>query len=181
MTMLTYIYRNGLWIAAPAFLISTIFLSIFILNLVRLARQAPILRIPILEQQDIEFAEAGPLVLSIEGPILTGRFRKLSYELSQGFGTPVDGRTTWFHARTSGLRKVRMAIRSYEIPEPGRYILRINGLEAGQENDADHRLVFTRPHLFRIFGNVIGIILSAGLSIGSIVLFCLRLTDNWAK
>ena len=41
--------------------------------------------------------------------------------------------------------------------------------------DADHRIVFMRPHLARSIARVIGIVLASMLLIGSVVLFLGRL------
>jgi hypothetical protein len=91
---------------------------------------------------------------------------------------PVEGKTTWFHAKTSSFSKVRMEMKSYEITKPGRYVLHIQGLDPGSKVDSEHRIVFMRPHLAQSIGYVIGIILSGFLLIGSIVFFFIRLTDK---
>jgi hypothetical protein len=177
MSPLSNIYRNGLWISVPLFIISAALLAYFILNVIRVVRQAHLLSVPLLEQQEIEFTEPGRVVLCTQGPLLSFRFAKLDYEIT-GDGIAVESRTTWFHARTSGFSWVRMEVKSYRIPRPGRYVLRINGLEPGSTADSEHRIVFMRPHLARSIGYVIGIVLAGLLFIGSIVLFFLRLLSK---
>ncbi len=177
MSLLSYIYRNGLWISVPLFVISVALLAYFILSVIRVVRQAHLLSVPVIEQQEIEFIEAGRVVLCTQGPLLSFRFAKLDYELT-GDGIPIEGRTTWFHAKTSGFSWVRMEVKSYRIPRPGRYILRIKGLEPGSTADSNHRIVFMRPHLARSIGYVIGIVLTGLLFIGSIVLFFGRLLSK---
>jgi hypothetical protein len=71
-----------------------------------------------------------------------------------------------------------MEMKAYRIPKPGRYILRIKGLEPGSIPDSDHQIVFMKPHLARSIGYVIGIVLTGLLFIGSIVLFFLRLVSK---
>jgi hypothetical protein len=178
MHFLSYIYRNGLWISVPLFIISAALLCFFILSVIRAVRQARLLSVPLLEQQEIQFAEEGRVVLCTQGPLLSFRFAKLDYELTGDNGMPLEGRTTWFHSRTSGLSWVRMEVKSYRIPMPGRYVLRIKGLEPGSTTDSEHRIVFMRPHLARSIGYVIGIVLTSLLFIGSIVLFFLRLSSK---
>ena len=180
MTFLNFLYRYGLWISVPAFGISAAMLVFCILSVIKVVKQARILSVPLLEQQEIEFTETGRVVLCMEGPLLSTRFGNLDYELRVAEGMPVEGRTTWFHAKTSSLSKVRMELKSYELPRRGRYILSIKGLEPGSKPDSEHRIVFMRPHLAVSIGYVIGITLSAGLLIGSLVLFILRLTDKGA-
>ena len=178
MHFLSYIYRNGLWISVPLFIISAVLLCFFIINVIRSVRQAHLLSVPLLGQQEIQFAEEGRVVLCTQGPLLSFRFAKLDYELTGDNGMPVEGRTTWFHSRTSGLSWVRMEVKSYRIPMPGRYVLRIKGLEPGSTADSEHQIVFMRPHLARSIAYVIGIVLTSLLFIGSIVLFFLRLLSK---
>ena len=77
-------------------------------SLIRSVRRAQILGIPLLERQEIEFAKAGPVILSIEGPLFTTRFGGLTYELSKGDGTSIQGRSIIFRNGTSGFSKVTM-------------------------------------------------------------------------
>ncbi len=181
MNFFGFVYRFGLWISVPAFGVSAALLVFFIMSVVRVVRQSHILSVPLLEQQEIEFPEAGRVVLCMEGPLLTNRFGNLDYELRVAEGMPVEGRTTWFHAKTSGLSTVRMELKSYELPRRGRYILSIKGLESAGKPDSDHKIVFMKPHLAVSILYVIGITLSAVLLIGSLVLFLLRLTDKGAS
>ena len=177
MSFLSCIYRNGLWIAVPPFFISAALLCFFILNVIRAVRQAHLLSVPVIEQQEIQFTEAGRVVLCTQGPLLSTRFAKLDYELT-GDGVPIEGRTTWFHSKTSGFSWVRMEVKSYRIPRPGRYILRIKGVEPGSAVDSEHQIVFMKPHLAHSIAYVIGIVLASSLFIGSIVLFFLRLLSK---
>jgi len=177
MSFLTYIFRNGLWISIPLFVISAALLAFFILSVIRVVKQAHLLSVPLLEQQEIEFSEAGRVVLCTQGPHLSFRFTKLDYELV-GDGIFVEGRKIWPPKRTTGFSWIRLEVQSYRIPRPGRYILRTRGLEPGSTADSEHRIVFMKPHLARRIGHVIGIVLAGVLFIGSIVLFFLRLLSK---
>jgi hypothetical protein len=172
------IYRNMLWIAPPLMCLAMLLLGLAIRNVIRLVKASHLLSVPLVERQAIDFREAGKVVLCIEGPQFTTRFAHLSYELSTEDGTPVEGRTAWFRARTTGATWVRMEVRSYEIPRPGRYILRVEGLGEPQERDARHHLVFMRPHLYASIAYVIGIILSFGVFVVNLVFFCLHLLEK---
>ena len=174
--MFTALYRNALWITAPLMCVSGLLLGLFIRNVVHLVRDSKVLSVPLVEQQTIELPEAGSLVLCAEGPRFSRRFAHLAYELSTEHGAPVEGRTTLFHATTSGISTARREERVYEIPHPGRYVLRVRNLGAHQPKDSEHRLVFVRPHLGQSTGYVIGIVFSAMTFIASLVFFLLRLT-----
>ena len=69
----------------------------------------------------------------------------------------------------------------YEIPRPGRYVLRVERLGAAQERDTAHRLVFMRPHLAQSAAYIIGITLSAIVFIASLVFFVLRLLEKGSE
>jgi len=178
MPFFSYLYRNGLWISVPLFFIGVALWVHFILGVIRRVREAHLLGVPLLEEQEIQFYEAGRVVLCTQGPLLSFRFAHLDYGLTGDNGMPLEGRTTWFHSKTSGFSWVRMEVKSYRIPMPGRYMLRIKGLEPGSTADAEHQIVFMRPYLARIIGHVIGIVLASLLFIGSIVLFFLRLLSK---
>jgi hypothetical protein len=178
MSTLDFLDRNVLWIAPPLMCISALLLGRFIRSEVRLVKEAKILSVPLVEQQNLEFLEAGKVVLCMEGPRFSRRFSGLNYALSTDDGAPVEGRAAWIGVRTTGVKWMRVELRVYEILHPGRYVLRVQGLGAAQERDANHRLVFTRPILAQAIGYVIGMILSFGVFITSLVFFLLRLTGK---
>lgn len=175
MTFLSFIYQKGLWISVPSLVFSAVLLGFFIRRVIRVVRRAHILGVPLVEQQEVAFGEAGRIVLCIQGPHLSSRFANLQYELIGPDGMHIQGRRNLFPLRTSGLTWVRMTERIYRIPQPGRYILQIMGLKPGGTADSDHRIVFMKPHLASSIGCVLGIILASFLLIGSAVLLLFRL------
>ncbi len=176
MPVLRVLNRYLPWITAPLMCIAVALLALCIRNVIKLGPEARILSVPLVAQQTIEFREARRVVLSAEGPQLSRRFAGLAYQLSTEYGVPVEGRRAWFGATTKGFTTARREVRVYEIPHPGRFVLRVEKLGAVREGDARHRLVFARPHLAQAIGYVIGIVLSAGVFIGSLVFLVLRLT-----
>jgi hypothetical protein len=178
MSVLSVLDRNVLWIAPPLICISALLLGLCIRSEVRLVKEAKISSVPLVEQQNVEFLEAGRVVLCVEGPRFSTRFAGLDYELTTDAGAPVEVRTAWFHATTTGVKWARVEVRVYEIPHSGRYLLRVQRLGPAQARDAEHRLVFMRPHLAQSFGYIIGMILSFGVFVTSLVFFVLRLTGK---
>jgi hypothetical protein len=178
MSALDFLDRNVLWIAPPLMCISALLLGLLIRGEIRLVKQAKILSVPLVEQQEIEFQEAGRAVLCMEGPRLSRRFAGLHFTLRTSDGEPVAGRSTLLGLRTTGVSWVRLELQVYEIPHAGRYVLRVEGLGAPREGDAKHRLVFTRPVLAQTIGNVIGMIVSFGVFITSLVFFLVRLSGE---
>ncbi len=178
MTMLSFIYRHGIWISIPAFLFFVVLLAVCITAVVRTGRQARLFSVPLLDQQEIEFTVTGKVVLCMEGPLLSRRFKNLTYELIGPDGMAVKSRRTLFRATTTGLKKGRMELRVYRIIHPGRHVFQIRGLEGERPSDSEHRMVFTRSHLGRSMAYVIGIVIAGLFIVGSIVLFFLRLTSD---
>lgn len=178
MTLLNFLYRNGIIVAAPLFVFSAALLAICIVGLVRLGDRSQLFTLPFIEQQMVQLSDAGWVDLSLEGPRFSSRFSELAFELLSPDGTRMSSRSSWFHARTSGMSTVRMELVSFQIPSAGQYTLRIRNLGTARDGDTGHRVVLSKPHLPRMVGYVLGVVLSAALLIGSVVLFSLRLLSE---
>jgi hypothetical protein len=149
-----------------------------ILGVLATVKKAHLFEVPLSEWQEVQFAAAERVVLSIEGPRLTTRFAHINFQLTGVNGDPVAGRRTLFRARTSGISTARMELLEYDVPRPGRYVLHMAGLGAPQERDARHAVVFMRPHLIQSLAYVLGIVLASMLFIVSLVFFMLRLSGT---
>ena len=176
MSFLNFIYRNGLWISPPLFVASVAMLVCTILSVIRLGERKRLFNVPLQGSQNVDFAEAGRVVLCIEGPLLTRRFGGLRYDLSTEEGVLIPGWRRWFHAKSSSFTKVRMEMLGFSIPHPGRYVLSIRGLGDGQATDSKHQIVFMKPHMVQAIAHVLGILLAGIILIGCVVLFGLRLS-----
>jgi hypothetical protein len=169
------VYRYGIWISIPVFVGSTALVIRSIINVVRVIRQSQILSVPVVEEQEIEFPHAGEVILCEQGPHLSTRFAHLDYELTKD-GVSVPGRRTLGHSKTSTLSWVRVNIKTYRLPTPGRYVLRITGLEPSASDDTRHSVVFMQPTLAKSLPFILGIVFGSLLFVGSIVLFFMRLS-----
>jgi hypothetical protein len=177
MAFLSFIYKHGIWISIPAFVLSLILLILSIIGVVQTGRDARLFSVPLVERQEIEFTETGKVVLCMEGPILSRRFVKLEYEITGPDGVVVKRRPLLFRASTTGFTKARMELETFKVTHPGRHVFQIRGLEGGKPSDAQHQMVFTRTNLARIMMYVVGIIIGGIFTIGSMVLFFLRLLN----
>lgn len=175
MIVLSFIYRYGIWISVPAFISFLVLFILSIAGVVRTMRQARLFSAPLLPTQEVVFTETGRVVLAMEGPFFSRRFVKLEYELIGPDGMTAESRPAFFHARSSSLTKARMELRVYDVVTPGRYAFQIGNLEGEKPSDAEHSIVFTRPHLGQSIAYVFGIVFTAMFTIGSIVLFFIRL------
>jgi hypothetical protein len=178
MAFLNFIFRHGFLISPLLFVGSAALLSFFILGLVRMGDKSLLASFPLQERQMVQFPEAGPVALDMEGPRLSKRFADLAFDLVASDGSPVAGSTPWLRAKSSGLSVIRMEMLEFSIPGPGRYTLHTRNLGGAQDRDNEHKLVFTKPHLPLTIGYILGIVASAGLLIGSVVLFVLRLLSG---
>lgn len=174
MSVLTFIYKNGLWLSWPLFFLGILLLWFFITTAVKLGDRHRICSLPLQPLQDLEFPAPGKVILWLEGPQLTSRFRHLKFELTGSDGSSLTGRRVLFRSRSSGFAKVRISDRIFEIPHAGRYVLHTDGLGESRDGDEQHRLVFMRPYQVQVIGGILGILLGAFLVIGSVVNFCLR-------
>ena len=169
------VYRSWIWLGAPVMVIALAALGMLIAGVIGLMKKSVLLRVPLAERQEVQFAEAGKVVLSMEGPHLSNRFRQLGFELSGADGERIEGRQVLFHSRSSGISKARRELLTYDIPRPGRYLLKIAKLGEPQDSDVKHAILFSRPHLAQSIVYVLGIVLASGLFIVSLVFFLLRL------
>ncbi len=175
MIMLSFFYRNAIWISVLLCGLGVALLWFSILSVVRLEQKNRISSLPLVAEQEVEFAEARRIILGVEGPFLTTRFGNLSYELVGSDGLSMPGKRLWFRTRTTSLKRiVHLEIAEFEIRYPGRYILRIRGLGPPQPDDARHRIIFAKPHRAQTVGSILSIVLGGILTIGSLVLFILR-------
>ena len=164
------------WLLAALFALSVAALVLLVRAVLRMLRAARLFDVPLLERQDVEFPAAGRVVLCIEGPRFTTRFRRLACELRLPGGVPVAGRRVLFRTVTSGVSKARVTLRTYDIPFAGRYELGIPGLAPQDAGAPDHRIVFMRPHLARGLLLTVGITLASSVAIASLVFFLLVVT-----
>lgn len=178
MNIMNFIFRNGIIISVPLFVVSAVLLVICILNLVKLGERSRLFSLPLIEQQTIQFTEAGRVALSLEGPRLSKRFSELSFELASSDGKRILSRTSWFHSRSSGISTVQMGLVSFQVPVQGQYVLRILNIGAAREGDNAHKIILSKPQLFRQVGYILGTIFSAGSLISSIVLLVLRIVSK---
>jgi hypothetical protein len=175
MAFLSFIYKYGIWISVPAFILSVILLVRCITGVVQTEKQTRLLSLPLLDRQKIDFTETGNVVLCMEGPMMSRRFANLEYELTGPDGKMVKSRRALFRTTTTGLTKATMELGVYEIAQPGLHVFKIRGLGAERPSDSEHRMVFARPHLAQSMTYVIGIVFAAMFTIGSLVLFLMRL------
>ena len=171
---------NHPWLLAAGCLVSLAALAMLIRAVLGTLRDARICAVPLVPRQDVEFPAAGRAILCIEGPRLTPRFRRLSFELRLPGGASVAWHRIIFRTVTSGFSKARVTLGSYELPFAGRYLLEINGLEPRDLRVPGHQVVFMRRHLARSLLLVIGMTVMAAAAITSLVFLLLAVMPTAA-
>ncbi|WP_054773363.1 hypothetical protein [Methylogaea oryzae] len=155
-----------------AFALGALLLATCIVKVVRLLKASELSRAALVERQEVVFADAGPVVLCIEGPPLSRRFVRLDFALESSDGGAVAGRANWFRLRSSGFSKARLQLLTYLIPRPAAMCC-ASGIGLPQTRDAEHAIIFAKPHAAAAFGYVLGMVVAGWLLIGGIVLFAL--------
>lgn len=171
-----FLIDNGWWLALIPAVAGIALLIFLIVGVVRLMRAARLFDVPLVPEQGIVFPHAGRVVLCIEGPLLSNRFRGLHYELGTPDGSVMKGRPALFRAHSSGFTTFRMETRVFGLSTPGSYVFRIEGLKEEPGYYDKHRIVFMRPHLFKAILHVLGMLVAGSMIIGGIVLFGMCLT-----
>lgn len=171
---------NSPWLLAALFVACLAALGLLVRAVLGTLRSARLCDAPLLERQEVEFPAAGRVVLCMEGPRFTPRFRKLGYELGLPGGALVPSRPILYRTVTSGLSMARVTLRTFDLPFAGRYQLAIRGLEPPDVGAPQHRIVFMQPHLARSVMLVVGITLASVLAIASLVFFLLAVIPTAA-
>jgi len=170
------LYRHWIWLGVLFMTASNLALISLVRGLVHVVHTAHLLKVPLAAEQEVRFAEAGRVALSVEGPRRTRRFAGVGFELLDAARQAVPSHPTHFRARTSGLSITRIEVRAFEVPRAGRYTLRVSSLGKPRADDDRHALVFLRPHLGTTMAYVVGLVLAGGVLIVSLVFFVLRVT-----
>ncbi len=77
MDSVSFFGRQMMWLFLAFACLSSVLLGFFIRGVIRLVRQSLIVSVPPLAEQEVEFPDAGRVVLCIEGPLFTRRFARL--------------------------------------------------------------------------------------------------------
>jgi hypothetical protein len=160
----TMIPKIWLALSLPMFGLAAWLLARTIQSLVRQVGQATIVTLPLAPSQEVSFPQNGAIDLYLEGR-RGANLSGLDFTLSDGNRrVPLDSlviRTT-----VSGLSRVRLKVRSFELDRPGRYTLDISGIRPGM--DQENRVVFARPIGGVIVTHVMGLVALGIIVIGSL-------------
>ena len=76
------LHRIWIWLGVPVMVMALTALGMAIAGVVGLMKKSVLSKVPLAEWQEVQFAEAGQVVLSTEGPQLSNRTARVDFELS---------------------------------------------------------------------------------------------------
>ena len=148
-----------------------------ILRLVAVVRSSILVRVPVLAAQDVSLAEAGTIVLCIEAPHFGTQFAGVDFAMQDSAGRDVPSAPIVFRAKVSGFSRVRLSVRSFDVPRAGLYRLLARGIEPARDL-SDAAIVLTRPFASAMLLSILGITFGAIALIGGGVLTSLRIAGK---
>ena len=167
--------RSWLFLTAPACVIGLGLIVASVLFLLRTIRVPEFARLPLVAEQDVDLADAGPLTFVIDKPrfsnIQASAFKPfaLSISLEDAAGRAIKADPVLVPVTVQGIGRMRVDVASLASIEPGRYRLRVDGL-ASDVGSKDSFLVITRPIAkWKMVATILGIIVSSALALGGLI------------
>lgn len=155
--------HNWLLWSIPLAIAGLILLLILIVNLIKTINTAELLRVPLNKETVLDFTEKGRVQMHLEcSRRLISPFFGLHYEIKDTRNQQVVPISRLIlPLKSSGVNSIRLLHGEINIPQAGRYSLRITGLQA-QKDYRDCRIIFTRPYSLIVILHALGITVSGG-------------------
>lgn len=153
--------KQWLWASIPLTLIGLIMLTWMISNLLKIVNNSVIVSVPLVAEQIITIDTAGELVLHGEGTHFTFPFHDLEYQLSDlsdNSIVPLPKVTS--RTYSSGLKKIRNALYTFNIDRPGKFQLTVSGLKETYASET-YRILITMDYGFKFAGTIVALVFSA--------------------
>ena len=161
----------ALFFTLPVFLVAVVLLVRTIKALVRAVRASRVAVVPLAPEARVRLETPGPLELAMEGRRFSSDFAGVTFTLHRvDVGQEVPLRRLLFRTRVSGIDRVRLSLYALDVPAPGEYYLRVEGLGAVA---ADSAVLFVRPLGAALVWYVLALIGLGALLIASILVTAL--------
>jgi hypothetical protein len=167
--------RSWLFLTAPACVIGLGLIVASVVFLLRTIRVPEFARLPLVAEQDVDLADAGPLTFVIDKPrfsnVQASTFKPfaLAVSLENAAGRVVTADKALMPVSVQGVSRTRFDVASLASIEPGRYRLRVTGL-ASDVDSTDSYLVIARPmDKLKMVAAILGIIASSALALGGLI------------
>lgn len=159
--------RHWVVLLVPVFGIALWLLGRTIRSLLQTTRSATVASLPSIAEQQVTFADAVEYTLLVEGRLFTSDFARADFSLSNSAGRVMPMETIYIRSAVKSFGRVRLSLRRFTVDQPGSYTLRVTGLPSDQ--DADNRLIVSRPLGGAIVWHVLGIVVAGIFAIASLV------------
>lgn len=160
--------------ASGAMLLGTLLLFFSLGGLLALMRESDVLSLPVVAEQELDFASAGRYVLELEQPRLSAVQRGLRFRLQDvNRAQDVSSAAIVFRSTRSSFTRARIPERIFDLPRAGHYRLFISGLSPGTDALA-LRIFFRRPYAGALIVRILGIVVGGVGLIAGLVFMSLR-------
>ena len=170
---------HWLWITIPVSVIGLFAVPFLAWSLYVSQRDSVLVSVPLVAEQDIDIPDSGTMLLHAEGPRMTTVFGDLDYrltDLSDNRDVPLA--MVLFRQKSSGLSRVRLSLRSFDVARPGRYRLTVTGLRAGPPPER-YGMAITLDRRGGLVGRIVALVFaSIGLLAGLALSFVIYLIDR---
>ena len=167
--------NNWLLWSIPLTVISGILLIAVILKLVKKITGAELFSVPLSNEMDLDFPDAGTYQMHLAGPRFSRAFAGLKYNLLHGATNQTVKISRSIPLQSSGISEVKHSHGRFTIESTGRHLLQVSGLNADKDC-RKCRILFTHPYSLYALMCVVGIVLSGVGFIGGIVASILYLS-----
>lgn len=161
--------KSWLLLAIPGAIVAIVLLALTATSLVRTVRRSVVASVPVLPEQTLTFTESGSYVLNVEGKSFTRAAAGLSFELTkEAASLSIPLHAILVRTKVSSFSRTRLELYRFEIPDAGRYTLRISGANAGTEA-GDAAVVITRSFTVTMVLHILALVALGALFVGSLV------------
>lgn len=164
---------SGIWLALALVAIPAAAVVCFrsVNRLTSMMRAALVAVLPLSTRQDLVLPAPGAYELWGEGGRMAGTFRGVDFQLTEPGGRVVPLSRVLVRTKVSGVRSVRVKLRTFSVERAGTYGLSISGLTP--EPDERGRIRITRATGPEFFTHVLGIVGGGILLVAAVVVLML--------
>ena len=135
----------------------------FVRRLLRSNREQILVSAALMREQEVTIREPGEIVVLLEVPRFGSDFRNFEFEvIDQATGQSTKMKYEYLRAQGAvyGVTTMRVPMGRMRVQHGGALLVRISGLQTGKDYSGS-RLMFSRPYLGRMVGQILGIVVCA--------------------
>ena len=163
-----------LTLAIALFLLLGAALVWFIVHLVRGNQNSLLAAMALAPEQEVRVEAPGEVVLLMEVPRLASDFRNFQIEVIDrqgGQGATMKYRYLTAQQTVYGMTTMKVPFGRMTTIQPGAYLVRVSGLQAGKDY-SNYHLLLSRPYFGRMAFQIVGIVVSGVGTLLSVLWAC---------